>query len=245
MTNAEVRDLLIRARARIERGWTQGAMARDGNADFIIVPTTAPEATCWCIAGALLADATLGTANCGAAYTALLDAHKSLNGDKQNSTLSIWNDAPERTQADVLALFDKAIERVEVRAPNQNDGEIMTNWIKTSERLPIGADGDHRGEVLIANSGRAAFAASVSRAGGWDYWRPITPDDYAPKERKLHPAWRELKADSWDGKERMLVAFVKGNETPSLNSLEGDAKTATEYGYTHWQPMPPIWEDEK
>lgn len=93
-----VADKLREARGFIERGWCQG--------DFQIRESV-------CIYGAL---------------------HLAINGDARDcevtdldrqarslikkaagiSSILRWNDVPERTQADVLAAFDKAIELAEV-----------------------------------------------------------------------------------------------------------------------------------
>lgn len=82
---------LREARALIERGWCQGRMSTaDGSV---------------CIRGAIL----------DAFYDADLAEEKRADGLLKSAVgfdgyLGDWNDAPERTQAEVLAAFDKAIE---------------------------------------------------------------------------------------------------------------------------------------
>ena len=83
MTTKEV---LIAARANVKEGWTQGAYYRDGKC---------------CAKGAL--------------YLATTDARTLLRAQAVLERmlgwyLLNWNDAPERTQADVIDLFDRAIE---------------------------------------------------------------------------------------------------------------------------------------
>ena len=90
------------ARALIERGWTQEYFAKDKDGLWILPNST--DAVCWCITGAFLA----------ADYDAELWNHAAeIAGAK---SLSDWNDAPGRTQADVLAIFDKLIAEEEQHA---------------------------------------------------------------------------------------------------------------------------------
>lgn len=98
MTPAET---LRRARALIERpeAWTTGELARDASRNRCEVDD--PCATCWCAEGALLAAG--GSAAFEAAF-AFLRAQV----PKQ---LHRFND--ERTHADVLAAFDRAISAAE------------------------------------------------------------------------------------------------------------------------------------
>jgi hypothetical protein len=98
---SSVVEVLTKARALVERGWTQRASARNERGE--IVPTTSDAACTWCALGALSvcgldgswvpAAAALAVANFGTS-----DAH-----------IPTWNDAPERTQAEVVAAFDRAI----------------------------------------------------------------------------------------------------------------------------------------
>jgi hypothetical protein len=77
---------LRRARARVQKGWCKNTLEdEDGNV---------------CAIGAL----SLGR-NCGTMYVsqALIELHS-------YATIEGYNDAPETTQADILALFDRAIE---------------------------------------------------------------------------------------------------------------------------------------
>lgn len=95
---------LIKARAKIEAGWCQGAFARDKDqhpADALSV-----EAVSFCVIGAVLAC----TDDHIRALHLLL---RVLNADGSAGCLSTFNDAPSRTKDEVLALFDKTIARME------------------------------------------------------------------------------------------------------------------------------------
>ena len=94
-------DGLIAARVRIAQGWCQRWWARDRLG--LEVHSGSPEACYWCAAGAV--NSTTNDFNVrGRAEAAL---NKVLGQD-----VRIWNDQPERTQAEVLALYDLTIERL-------------------------------------------------------------------------------------------------------------------------------------
>jgi rhodanese-related sulfurtransferase len=95
-----VADKLREARALIERGWTQEAYSRsDDGRDALFSDA---EAVCWCAVGAM---AEVGLASlCEMYFRRVID---------WPGGIISWNDAPERTQAEVLAAFDKAIELAE------------------------------------------------------------------------------------------------------------------------------------
>lgn len=91
---ASVADKLAEARALIERGWCQDVYARDraGNE----MRWADRRATCYCTRGALYA---VGVHD--VAYEFVFQA-------VENQSLAIWNDAPERTQAEVIDAFKRA-----------------------------------------------------------------------------------------------------------------------------------------
>jgi hypothetical protein len=97
-----VADKLREARALIERGWTQKVGARDSGGTPVWGGEKA--AVSWCAVGAIC---TVG------AKMAPFRQANNLNGW---GGISVWNDAPERTQAEVLAAFDKAIELAEAQS---------------------------------------------------------------------------------------------------------------------------------
>lgn len=103
-----IADKLREARALIERGWTQGQYARDVHGegtDFL-----KHEAVCFCAAGAIGA-ANEHWPNSGLPGMALLSL--AVGGDGTETDILIWNDAKERSHAEVLAAFDQAIQLAE------------------------------------------------------------------------------------------------------------------------------------
>ena len=90
MVREQVIDALVRARGLVERGWCQGRYEADGQG----------ETRAYCAVGAWLA-----TGEQDVSLTLLVRALR----DAGHGHLIEWNDAPERTQADVLALYDAAI----------------------------------------------------------------------------------------------------------------------------------------
>lgn len=99
-------DILIGARERIARGWTQGAMARD--AEGLECGVHEPVASCFCALGAIFAAAE------GIVHG--LDAAACLRAELRDD-ITRWNDARGRTQAEVLAVFDRVIEKARGAAP--------------------------------------------------------------------------------------------------------------------------------
>ena len=95
-----VAQVLIEARKLIAQGWTQGEYKRVVNG-----------VECWCISGAIRQAAPYDDPR-GLEFVALLRA---LRDDdfylSSSSKLIEWNDAPDRTQEDVLALIDRAIAK--------------------------------------------------------------------------------------------------------------------------------------
>lgn len=98
-------EVLIAARAKVAAGWTQGAPGRDAAGNPADVMT---QAVCWCAIGACYAAASenyLGEAE---------QAIFALKAVVPLNLISIFNDATDRTQADVLEVFDRAIARENV-----------------------------------------------------------------------------------------------------------------------------------
>lgn len=111
MTNpTETLPVLEKARELIARpgGWTQGAGAR--NAYGVMVNTGADEAVCFCAWGALrhIAGDSIRNTNTGQVRC---EAYRLL-GHPDPSELAEWNDAPGRTQEEVVAAFARAIATV-------------------------------------------------------------------------------------------------------------------------------------
>lgn len=95
-----VRDHLIAARALIERGWCQRNYATDARG--LAVEERDPSACAWCVLGAVWA--TEQASGSSDVLARLREAAK-----LRRRQLHDWNDAPGRTRADVLALFDRVI----------------------------------------------------------------------------------------------------------------------------------------
>jgi hypothetical protein len=96
------KDRLIAARAILAQGWTQReyALSSDGTPCGL----RSAEATQFCIVGALERIIPYGES--------ITHARALLCNHLEVESLVGWNDAPDRTQADVLALFDRILERL-------------------------------------------------------------------------------------------------------------------------------------
>lgn len=102
-------EVLTRAKARIatpER-WTKGTYARDESGEP--ADSYSARAVCWCMLGAVFADVIDGIAIEHAICLPhpIEDALKAANGGEVR--FAHFNDAPETTHADVLAVLDRAI----------------------------------------------------------------------------------------------------------------------------------------
>jgi hypothetical protein len=86
------KDVLISARAEIAHGWTQGQF-RDSNGNV-------------CLVGALM----LGSKHNLAMELSCYRPLRLATGVELPKSMMQWNDAKGRTQVEVLAAFDKAIE---------------------------------------------------------------------------------------------------------------------------------------
>ena len=94
-------DVLKRARSRIQRGWTQGALRRER--PFPLSLIFPPQ---YCALGALLVD----DVQMGPALRRLNYAVSRID---RAATVESYNDAPRRKKREVLALFDRAIADAE------------------------------------------------------------------------------------------------------------------------------------
>lgn len=96
-------ELLIAARKKIERPecWTKGQLARDMYGEQ--VPMSDVAACCWCGYGAIWSEAREWS-------RALPEAEEALDM-ACGSHFPTWQDAPERTHAEVMKVFDIAIEK--------------------------------------------------------------------------------------------------------------------------------------
>ena len=111
----DTRQILIRARALIERGWTQKCTAR--NKAGIPCSVCDDDASAWSISGALDAAKTqmFGLMDSAAFHDAtqtLRDVIFPQSKGPSHLSLPDWNDTPGRTKDEVLAPFDDAIGRL-------------------------------------------------------------------------------------------------------------------------------------
>ncbi len=97
------------ARELVERGWTQRADARC--VDGTIVHPCDERAASWSLLGALVAALEHVAASDGehAAVGQLARTCRRLADIVDTDSLVQWNDAPERSRADVLAVLDRAL----------------------------------------------------------------------------------------------------------------------------------------
>jgi hypothetical protein len=118
MLSKETKAVLVEARALLARGWTQGHYARTATGDPVasMLGRQVGDAVCWCAEGALLA------VNHGVfPYKARTEIKRVIGqlGLVGPDAIVRWNDAKDRTQAEVLDVFDRAIANVEHREMEQ------------------------------------------------------------------------------------------------------------------------------
>jgi hypothetical protein len=108
MTDLTIADVLNRAADLLEKpgAWTQGWFARDAIGNK--TPVDSRSATCFCVMGALQR-----AANATHSDDVIIAAREILiaNGARAKGPLgriANWNDAPERTQAEVVAKLREA-----------------------------------------------------------------------------------------------------------------------------------------
>lgn len=108
--------MLSEARGLLLRGWSRDAQARDDTGSA--VPAWREDARSWSLLGALLAswhrqhEATieLDFVAHGFDARALGDATEALGDVTGTASIEGWNDDPQRTLAEVIAMIDHAVE---------------------------------------------------------------------------------------------------------------------------------------
>lgn len=108
------------ARQKLERGWTQGVMARDACGER--VAPCDPEARCWCLEGALKYVLDMNTTE----YVAYREVCGKLRRTVRWTELFLWNDAPGRKKEEVLSALDDVIHGLEAEVtanPELNEKE--------------------------------------------------------------------------------------------------------------------------
>ena len=101
-------DFLKKVRWLIAKGWCQRAPARDH--DHRPVAPVDPSAHSWCITGAL-AHVYLESDDIITYSKVINNIYRMLSISR--GRLVFWNDAPERTQEQVLHMIDETIDRVQ------------------------------------------------------------------------------------------------------------------------------------
>lgn len=99
-------DIAIRAAALLQQGWCQGAMAR--NAQHLNTRYSSPHATSWCLNGAIMrAEYELGssTEDIPAILRSKLPPAPYTFMFAIKWPIPYYNDAPERTQAEVVQMM--------------------------------------------------------------------------------------------------------------------------------------------
>jgi len=96
-------ELLHEAGALVDFGWCQGATAR--SAQGVPVDVCSEQAATWSLLGALQAAAFRQES---AAVSDIRDAMEAIAELIEDPSLSNWNDAPDRTQADVRLMLEHA-----------------------------------------------------------------------------------------------------------------------------------------
>jgi hypothetical protein len=99
-------DALRAVVARIERGWSQGADARDAQGRSVAL--TSDEAQAWSLIGAFALAATDGIPRSHVRRALVV-----LSDVIATDSLQEWNDDHDRTREEVLSALEQAIEQVE------------------------------------------------------------------------------------------------------------------------------------
>lgn len=107
---SEIAGVLYRAADLIEPegAWTQNRNARDAFGNAVLA--TDSSAVCWCAYGAVLRESNYRMIG-GRPYDRLLQALRTR--EQRVMSVSMWNDAPERTQAEAVQLLRDAAKLAE------------------------------------------------------------------------------------------------------------------------------------
>ena len=93
-----VLEILEQAKERVTIGWTRDHLAKDKDGNPVM--GSSPKAVRWCAFGALSAPPS----------KSFNEAYRFITDDVLCESLAPWNNAPERTQEEVVDLFDRAIK---------------------------------------------------------------------------------------------------------------------------------------
>lgn len=116
----DIIDVLETAVLRLRKGWVQKALCvtKVGN----VCNPNSPDADAWCLIGALSQrenECGLGTND--VSYQAILYVRDAL----RSIELACWNDAPSRSQAEVIALVEQTIKLVRSKENHERNTESL------------------------------------------------------------------------------------------------------------------------
>jgi hypothetical protein len=108
MTDSQLKQDLRAVRAFLSwpEKWTKEAFARDSSGELTCM--MGRDATQWCLDGAVNRVCRIRV--CRSSFARATTLRHALRHYVEGRGLTNWNDAPERTFEDVIALLDKAIE---------------------------------------------------------------------------------------------------------------------------------------
>ena len=143
--------IMEEARERVLAGWCQGAIARDASGRSVLPSSS--EARRWSLLGALLASRD------GQRASDFLGAVNSLHSSIDESALEVWNDRPGRTQREVVAALERALEVVVNGGGNGRpaDGDLSAYWLRTCEGFRVESNDGPSGiveEVCLSAGGQ-------------------------------------------------------------------------------------------
>jgi len=98
---------LEHAASLIEKGWCQGAFAKDKNGKPVVAAS--PEAVAWCAAGAVMR--AMHDKNTWHLSGQIWGAIKSVIGTEQH--FSAWGEEKGRQKTDILAVFAAAVSKLQ------------------------------------------------------------------------------------------------------------------------------------
>lgn len=102
--------LAVRELIAVPERWVKGDWARSASGRDVFWGSE--KAVCWCIRGAVNLVEQYSPSN---SYRAQEKLALMATGKSELMALAEWNDAPQRTHADVLALLDRALEETKPR----------------------------------------------------------------------------------------------------------------------------------
>jgi hypothetical protein len=145
------RMMMVEALDRIAAGWCQGAMSQDEEGRA--VDPGSSDARRWSMLGALLASWD------GGPVEELGQAVTSLHTSTEQSPLEVWNDRPGRTQMDVVAAFERAIESLarSEEDTTRSGEDLYAYWLRTCEGFRVDSTNGRVGiveEVRISSDKR-------------------------------------------------------------------------------------------